>query len=279
LVKPQEQNKGNLSEDADSEYEKYKLNLRRYRTVKDLMTKEAATTTPETRLQEVAKIMGEKHIGSLIVVQNEKPIGIVTERDLLSKVLAIGLSLKDKKVEEVMSSPLAQVSARAKIKKVAQTMISGNSRLGVFNGENLVGVVTASDLIKTLPDASEDEFCIDDFMNKALVLVDEEMPLRAIIDMLGRNRIGSVIVARKGEPFGIFTERDLFTDFLAAGRSLSAKVGPECSSPLVTVPAGTSVHRAAATMALKRIRHLPVVKGGDVVGIITARDLVKVYAK
>ncbi len=243
------------------------------------MTKQVITTAPETRLDEVAKLMGEKHVGSVIVMQNEKPVGIVTERDLLSKVLAIGVSLKDRKAVEVMSSPLVQIPARAKIKKVAQTMISGNSRLGVFEEEALVGIVTASDLTKTLPQVSEDELCIDDLMNKSLVLVDEEMPLRAIVDMLGRNRIGSVIVARKGEPFGIFTERDLFSHFLAVGRSLSAKVGPECSSPLITVPAGTSVHRAAAMMAMKRIRHLPVVKGGEVVGIVTARDLAKVYAK
>jgi len=261
------------------EYEKFKRNQKRYRTAKDLMKKEIFSTTPETSLDEVAKVMGEKHIGSLIVMQDEKPIGIVTERDILSKVLAIGLHLKDKKAGEVMSSPLAQVSARTKIKKVAQAMVSGNSRLGVFIGEKLVGIVTASDLIKTLPEMDENEVLVDDLMNKALVLVDEEMPLRAIVDMLGRNRIGSVIVARKGEPYGIFTERDLFSGFLATGKSLSTKVGLECSSPLVTIPAGTCVHRVAALMALKHIRHLPVIKGYEVVGIVTARDLAKVYAK
>jgi CBS domain-containing protein len=56
-------------------------------------------------------------------------------------------------------------------------------------------------------------------------------------------------------------------------------VGPECSSPLITIPAGTSVHRAAATMAVKHIRRLPIVKDDKLAGIITARDLVEAYAK
>ncbi len=93
------------------------------------------------------------------------------------------------------------------------------------------------------------------------------------------NRIGSVIITREKEPFGIFTERDLLTNFLAKGKALFTDVGPECSQPLIAIPAGTSVHRAAATMALKHIRRLPVVNDEKIVGIITARDLVEAYAK
>ena len=63
--------------------------------------------------------MGEKHIGSLIVEKYKTPVGIVTERDLLSKVLALGLFLKDEKVEDVMSYPLSGVSSTAQIKEVA----------------------------------------------------------------------------------------------------------------------------------------------------------------
>jgi CBS domain-containing protein len=57
------------------------------------------------------------------------------------------------------------------------------------------------------------------------------------------------------------------------------KVGPECSSPLITILAGTSVHRAAAIMASKHIRRLPVVADDVVAGMITARDLIRAYAK
>jgi len=78
---------------------------------------------------------------------------------------------------------------------------------------------------------------------------------------------------------GIFTERDPPTTFLAKGKSLMVEVGEASSSPLIMVPTGISVHDAAATMASKHIRRLPIAGGGRLVGIITACDLVEACAK
>jgi CBS domain-containing protein len=179
----------------------------------------------------------------------------------------------------VMSYPLAGVSSTANIKEVAQAMIDKKGRLAVFDTGILVGIITASDLVKSLPDVPETEVKVDDFMTKEVVTADEETSVINTAGIMGRQRIGSVIITRKGDPFGIFTERDLLTGFLAKGKALFASVGPGCSSPLITVLAGTSVHKAAATMALKHIRRLPVVREDKLVGIITARDLVEAYAK
>jgi CBS domain-containing protein len=279
LATPQEEVRRQLPGVIDIAYEQYKRDLPRYRMAKELMSQNVVTTTPDTLLTEAARVMGQKHIGSLIVVKYRTPVGIVTERDLLSKVLALGLFLRDEKVEDVMSYPLDGVSLTAQIKEVAQQMISRKGRLGVFDAGKLEGIITASDLIKSLPDVPETEAKVDDFMTKDVVTADEETSVINIAMTMGRQRIGSVIITRKEEPFGIFTERDLLTAFLAQGRALFTEVGPECSSPLILIPAGTSVHRAAATMALKHIRRLPIVKEDKLVGIITARDLVEAYAK
>jgi CBS domain-containing protein len=279
LAIPQKEINRKLPGIVDIAYEQYKRDLPRYRIAKELMIPDVVTVTPEASLDEAARLMGEKHIGSLIVMKYRTPVGIVTERDLLSKVLALGLFLIDEKVEDVMSYPLAGVSVTAKIKEVATIMISLKSRLAVFDAGTLVGIITASDLIKSLPDVPETEAKVDDFMTKKVVKADEQTPVINIAKIMGKERIGSVIITRNGEPFGIFTERDLLTTFLAKGKALFAEVGPECSQPLTIIPSGTSVHRAAATMALKHIRRLPIVKDEKFVGIITARDLVEAYAK
>jgi CBS domain-containing protein len=279
LSTPQEEIKRKLPGVVDIAYEQYKRDLPRYRMTKELMSQDIVTITPEASLDYAARIMGEKHIGSLIVVKYHTPVGIVTERDLLSKVLALGLFLKDEKVEEVMSYPLAGVPLTAKIKDVAKLMTNRKGRLAVYDAGTLVGIITASDLIKSLPDVPETEVKVDDLMTKEVVMADEETSVINIAKIMGAQRIGSVIITRQGEPFGIFTERDLLTNFLAKGKALFTEVGPECSQHLVVVPAGTSVHRAAATMALKHIRRLPIVKDDELVGIITARDLVEAYAK
>ena len=263
----------------DSAYKQYLRDLSRYKEVSHIMSQDVITINPESSMAEAARIMGEKHIGSLIVKKYETPVGIVTERDLLSKVLAWGKDPVKEKVEASMSFPLVMIDPSAKIKEAAQMMIQKKGRLAVFDGGKLVGVVTASDLISSLPEVPETEVKVDDFMTKEVMTADEETTVASITKIMGEKRIGSVIVTSNEEPFGIFTERDLLTTFLVKGKSLLTKVGKEASAPLIKAPAGTSVHKAAAIMVLKKIRRLPITLGDKLVGIITARDLVEAYAK
>jgi len=263
----------------DSAYRQYVRDRSRYREVKEIMSKDVFTISPEASMEEAARIMGEKHIGSLIVTKYDTPVGIVTERDLLTKVLALGRDIKEEKVEKVMSYPLITICLTAKIKEAAQVMIKKKGRLAVFECGKLMGIVTASDLVKSLPEVPETEVKVDTFMTKQVVTVDEKESLDAIVKIMGNQRIGSVIVTRKGQPAGIFTERDLVTAVLAKGKPLNTQVGGMSSSPLITVPDGTSIHKAAITMAMKHIRRLPITRGKKLVGIITARDLVEAYAK
>lgn len=229
MATPHEEIKRKVPCIVDIAYEQYKRDLPLFRIAKELMSPNVIAIPPESSLDDAARIMGEKHIGSLIVVKYKTPVGIVTERDLLSKVLAFGIFLKDEKVENVMSYPLAGVSVLAKIKEVAKQMISRKSRLAVFDAGTLVGIITASDLIKSLPDVAETEVKVDDLMTKEVVYADEETSVLNIAKIMGSQRIGSVIITREGEPFGIFTERDLLTNFLARGKSLFTEVGLECS--------------------------------------------------
>ncbi|MGD0644410.1 MAG: CBS domain-containing protein [Candidatus Bathyarchaeia archaeon] len=271
--------KGEFPSVVDRAYEQYKQKTERCRMAKDIMTRDVVTIAPEESMEEAAKIMGENHIGSLIVTKYDTPVGIVTERDLLSKVLAKGKDLKEAKVGDVMSYPLVTLCLKAEIKEAAQTMIKKKGRLAVFECGKLMGIITASDLIRCLPAVPETEVKVEDFMNKPVITCDESTPVEAVAQMMGKQRIGSVIVTSKEKSVGIFTERDLLTTFLAKGKPLDAKVGDAATSPLITAPLGTSVHKAAATMALKHIRRLPIAKGTKLIGVVTARDLVEAYAK
>lgn len=278
----------------DIAYAQYKRDLARYRKIEEIMTREVVTIAPESTLYEAARIMGEKHIGSLIVLKYDTPVGMITERDLLSEVVGSGIdlekdlvvggvSIKEEKVERFMSYPLTTICLTAKIKEAAQMMIEKKiRRLAVFECGTLVGIITASDLIRSLPDVPESMhawFEVDYFMTKRVITADEETPVESVAKIMGEKRIGSVIITSQGEPIGIFTERDLLTKFLAKDKSLVIEVGEACSSPLITAPLGISVHDAAVTMTSKHIRRLPITREGKLVGIITARDLVEAYAR
>ncbi len=279
---------------VDIAYTQYKRDLASHRKIEEIMTHEVITIAPENTLHDAAKLMGEKRIGSLIVVKYDTPVGIITERDLLREVvrreidlekdwLVGGISIKDEKVEEIMSYPLNTISLKSQIKEAAQMMIEKKiRRLGVHESGKLVGIMTASDLIRSLPDIPETMqvwFEVDYFMTEGVITANEETPVETVAKIMGEKGIGSVIITSHGKPIGIFTERDLLTKFLAKDESLKVEVGKVCSKPIVTSHIGISVHDAAAIMTSKHIRRLPLTRDGKLVGILTARDLLEAYAR
>ncbi|MBT8171800.1 CBS domain-containing protein [Candidatus Bathyarchaeota archaeon] len=286
-----------LLTDSDNEKKEFKRSIRgnsQQKGVEAIMVRDVVTITPENTLYEAAKIMGEKHIGSLIVFKYETPVGIITERDLLREVvekgialekdwLAGGASIKEEKVEKIMSYPLIAISANSSIKEAAQIMIEKKIRRVIVSEPcKVVGIVTASDLIRSLPEAPEAMsawFEVDYFMSKSVITADEETLVEDVAIIMGQKSIGSVIITSHGKHSGIFTERDLLTKFLAKNQSLKVEVGKSCSSPLITAPLGISVRDAAIIMTSKHIKRLPITKEKKIVGMLSARDLVEAYAR
>jgi CBS domain-containing protein len=252
---------------------------RRHLKVGDIMSRKVVTTTPETTMIQAAKMMGEKHIGSLIVMKYKTPVAIVTERDLLSRVLSTGMDLRKTLVGDVMSYPLIRICPTFEIREAARTMINKKGRLVVYVCGKLAGIITASDLIRGMPEAPETSMVVDEFMTTDIVSIDEEETVLAAAGIMGQRRVGSVIVTSNEKPLGIFTERDLISRFIARSKPLTIPLGEACTGLMTSSPPGISIHEAARIMAAKHIRRLPIMKKKQVAGIITARDLVEAYAK
>jgi CBS domain-containing protein len=252
---------------------------RRHLKVGDIMRRKVITTTPETMMMQAAKTMGEKHIGSLIVMKYKTPIAIVTERDLLTRVIATGMNLRKTLVGDVMSYPLIKICPTFEIREAARTMINKKGRLVVYECGKLAGIITASDLIRGMPEAPETSMVVDEFMTREIVSVTEDKTVLAAAKIMGQERVGSVIVMSGEKPLGIFTERDLLSTFIARSQSLDIPIGEACSGLMTSAPGGISIHEAARIMAAKHIRRLPIMKKKQIAGIITARDLVEAYAK
>jgi len=254
------------------EYEKYLY-------VSDIMSTPVLTIDLEAPLEDAVRILGERHIGSLVVTEKDNPAGIVTERDLLSKVIAQDRDPAKIKVREVMSAQLITVKPTNTIKEAAQRMIKEKGRLVVLKEGKVCGIITASDLILSIPKIPQTMDMVDDAMTKKIVAVEGETSVREAAKLMGRLRIGSVLIRDGGGPNGIFTERDLMTKILSRKLPLEVRVGELASRPLITIPLGSSIHRTAVTMAARHVRRLPVATNNEIVGIITARDLVEAYSK
>jgi CBS domain-containing protein len=119
-------------------------------TVKDLMTKNVVTISSDKTVAEAAALMSEKSIGDLVVVDDNTPVGIVTERDFVRRVLAVKKSA-DSKVSEVMTHPLKLIDPEAPIKEAARRMVDcGIRRLPVIKDNKLVGIITVADFARHL---------------------------------------------------------------------------------------------------------------------------------
>jgi CBS domain-containing protein len=119
-------------------------------TVKDLMTKNVATVDADKTVIEAATLMSQNDIGDLIVMDHDMPVGIVTERDLVRRVLADGKP-RETKVSEVMTAPLKVIDPEAPIKEAARRMVNRRiRRLPVIKDNKLVGIITAADFAKHL---------------------------------------------------------------------------------------------------------------------------------
>lgn len=102
--------------------------------------------------------------------------------------------------------------------------------------------------------------------------------LEAVQEMVDHN-VGSLLVTDGGEVVGIVTERDYLRRVTLQGRTEEAPVGEIMSSPLVVATRETTIDECMALMTDRRIRHVPVVEDGKVVGLVSIGDLVKFKSK
>jgi CBS domain-containing protein len=123
----------------------------------DIMTTDVVTVGPEDTIDRVVSIMLEKNIGSVIVTGEKKNIiGIVTERDLISKVLAKGRNPKEVRVKEIMSRPVVTIDPDTTIGEAAKIMQSrGIGHLPVVKNGRVVGIIAEGDVILLAPEFLE----------------------------------------------------------------------------------------------------------------------------
>lgn len=121
--------------------------------VREAMSSPVVTTIDNNEVTNVAKIMRDQKIGAIVVVNNEgQPVGIVTERDIVIRVVAVNKSPESTPVKEVMSSPLRVVKADTPIIDAMKLMDRMNfRRLGITYKGNLVGIISDKDLIRIMP--------------------------------------------------------------------------------------------------------------------------------
>jgi len=110
--------------------------------IREIMNK-AFAVDEDISIREAAEIMGKKGVGSLILMEKKKVVGIVTERDILKNISKAG-----RKVSTIMSKKVVYIDPNEAIENAAELMAAHKiRRLPVINKDKLIGIITATDLL------------------------------------------------------------------------------------------------------------------------------------
>jgi CBS domain-containing protein len=118
---------------------------------------------------------------------------------------------------------------------------------------------------------------VKDIMTKSLITVDSSATVNEAAKMMEKAKVGSVLIMEKDMPMGIMTDRDFAIKIAAHAYPIHTKVKQVMSSPLIHVSPNDEVWVAADLMYTRKIRRLPVLDEDELLGIVTATDLVKLY--
>jgi CBS domain-containing protein len=123
--------------------------------VKDIMSQHVKTVRPDTSAQEVAATLNKFRIDSVVVVQKDRPVGVVTVRDVMNRLVEEYVAPRVLTARETMTSPLNAIGLEATVQDAARLMAQKNVRtLPVMDGDKLVGVVSFMDIAFKMPTCS-----------------------------------------------------------------------------------------------------------------------------
>lgn len=121
--------------------------------VLDVMTNKPVVAEKEMMLKDAAKLMADNNVNSLLISEDDKATGIITDEDLVRKVVAVGMDPKKLKLREIMTTDLISITPEKDIYDALLLMREHNIRqLPVIENDKLVGFLTAKDILKIQPE-------------------------------------------------------------------------------------------------------------------------------
>lgn len=249
-------------------------------TVKDLMSSPVITIEPHQTLREATALMIKKDIGSLPVMERNRLVGIITERDPVKASCEHG-DVRLLKVRDIMSKPVITCGPNIGILELVNLMIKHRiHHVPVVDKGKLVGIVSSADLalygipivdrLKRVPISAKAR----DIMTKKVLTINYDETIREAAKIMEDKKIGSLPVFKGKRMIGIITESDVRKAVVKGLDVDKATVREVMSAPVITCSPDTSMLDLVITMQLKGVRHLPVIdEAGDLVGIVSSWDL------
>lgn len=274
--------------------------------VSSYMSSPVIAASPYDNLAHVRNLMIRHHVGRIVVVEDNKPIGIITKSDFIRALFTrrrYTKPLEEIKAEDVMTRNLVVIEENKGIKNAAKLMLRYSiSGLPVVSREGeLVGIITLTDLTRAYAERYRGRLRVSDAMRKDAPTVTRSHSLFYIADLISRDPAGKVIVVEGGKPVGIIAKSDIaFINTLLLShdikyiRRISTEKGRATMVRIYAIPVAADIMTpnpltakpledlalAADTMIKNNISGLPVVDDeGNLMGIVTKIEVARALSR
>ena len=242
-----------------------------------LMTWNIVAIGHDATLARAAEVMETARISSVLVMEFAKPVGIVTERDILRALQ--GTIPPEQVVSKIMGHPLVTAMKDMAVHDAYHLMSEKGVRhlLVTDEASHPVGIVSESDFrfhlglefYRRMQD-------VRSIMSARMPVLPPTALVREAVAAMTARDANCAVVAVDGMPVGMITERDAVRFYRDGKSTLELPLAEVMSTPVATIPTGTNLHDAMERMQSQRIRHLVVVgERGEVAGILSEHDVVR----
>jgi len=252
--------------------------------VSEIMTTNLTTTGGSRTVFEVMEKMVGEDVGRIVVTDNDIPVGIFTEKDVLKRIVN-KLDPKKTSVREVMTAPIRAVREETHIVEAFGKMYKGKFRHLLVRGRRgkIVGIVSMRRILGLAVELGQglsETKTLGGIMSSGVPTVDESLAVSETIDQMVQKGLASVIVTTAGKPRGIFTERDVLKRVAVTEMNTkNTAIKQVMTSPLITMVSTDFIRDVLAEMYRRDIRNMPVSgEKGELIGIVSMADILQ-YAQ
>jgi len=268
--------------------------------------KKTIVVTPRTSLLDARAVLLKHRISRLIVSEKDRPVGLLTEKDLVKAIYRIDAKpLEATRVSDAMAKDLVTVQEGATLHDCAKLMLDNkiSSIIVLKKDKTLSGIITKSDLTSVFLTQATEPLPVSKIMTRDVITVKPADSLLYVESVLVNNNISRVVVERNRQPVGIITHRDFIPAKMplwlkrfgdpseVENYQMSANPGEYRSNQLsylltfiaadimtanpITVDVADDVSSVSLLMIRHGISGLPVVRGKLLTGIVTKTDIVR----
>jgi len=242
--------------------------------VADVMSTEVTTISPYETVFSAAKRMCENDISCIIVSDNARVTGILTETDFLKGIAFDKGDFDKMPINRIMSRPVESISPGLSVLEAGKIAEAKHiKKLPVLDGDQLVGIITQTDLIRVLTSYGMWADVVE-IMNTDVVTIQSQATVAEATKTMASRKISCIVPVEGDEVVGVFTEKDLLKKVVATQKDPSqTKIEEVMSSPVISIPPDYSLFSAAKAMEKMHIRRLVVMDDKNLCGIITQTNI------